>query len=196
MKQYEKARHEMKERIRSAFWKLYKNYNYQNMMNVKEVTDLANVNRSTFYFYYNHTGEILDELINWLKDEIVMIYSSRSRCNGNFNIFYQEMHEHFLKRKKYLIPLVCESRHPEFALWYRNNQREMLKEDIGLSHYRTDSKKNKIINIALTGIIEEQIQTFGYGELSIDDSFYLENGTLKDGLLKTLESRFSIFRKR
>ena len=196
MKQYEKARNEMKERIRKAFWTLYKKYNYQNIMNVKEVTELANVNRSTFYFYYQHTGEILNELIEWLKDEIVTIYSSRKRQDGDFNDFYKEMYEHFKLRKKYLVPLVCESRHPEFALWYRNNQREMLKEDIGLSHYRTDSKKNKIINIALTGIVEEQIQTFGYGELSIDDSFYLEYGTLNDGLLKTLESRFSIFRKK
>jgi hypothetical protein len=40
------------------------------------------------------------------------------------------MYEHFKLRKKYLVPLVCESRHPEFVLWYRNNQREMLKEDI------------------------------------------------------------------
>ena len=102
------------------------------------------------------------------------------------------MYEHFKTRKKFFVPLVCESRHPKFALWYRNNQREMFKEDIGLAHYRTEKKKNKIIDIALSGIIEEQIQTFGYGELSIDDSFYLEYGTLQSGLLATLKKRFGI----
>ncbi|MDY6367253.1 MAG: hypothetical protein SPL13_01885 [Clostridia bacterium] len=195
MKEYTKARNNMREKIREAFWSLYKRYNYQNVMSIREIIDTAKINRSTFYFYYDHTGEVLDELINWLKDEIVDIYSSRTRRDGDFNGFYKEMYEHFKTRKKFLVPLVCESRHPEFALWYRNNQREMFKEDIGLAHYRTDKQKNKIIDIALSGIIEEQIQTFGYGELSIDDSFYLEYGMLQNGLLHTLKSRFGILTK-
>lgn len=192
MKEYKNARNNMREKIREAFWSLYKRYNYQNVMSIREIIDTAKINRSTFYFYYDHTGEVLDELINWLKDEIVDIYSSRTRRDGDFNGFYKEMYEHFKTRKKFLVPLVCESRHPEFALWYRNNQREMFKEDIGLAHYRTDKKKNKIIDIALSGIIEEQIQTFGYGELSIDDSFYLEYGTLQSGLLAALKNQFGI----
>ena len=195
MKEYKNARNNMREKIREAFWSLYKRYNYQNVMSIREIIDTAKINRSTFYFYYDHTGEVLDELINWLKDEIVDIYSSRTRRDGDFNGFYKEMYEHFKMRQKFLVPLVCESRHPEFALWYRNNQREMFKEDIGLAHYRTDKKKNKIIDIALSGIIEEQIQTFGYGELSIDDSFYLEYGMLQNGLLHTLKSRFGILTK-
>ena len=195
MKQYKKARDNMREKIRNSFWFLYKRDNFQNIMSVKELTDKAKVNRSTFYFYYNHTGEVLDELINRLKDEIVDIYSSRTRKDKDFNGFYKEMYEHFKMRKRFLVPLVCESRHSEFALWYRNNQREMFKEDIGLSHYRTDKQKNKLIDIALSGIIEEQIQTFGYGGLSIDDSFYLEYGVLKNGLMDTLKNRFNISAK-
>ena len=167
-------------------------YNFQNVMTVKEIIDEAKIHRTTFYFYYQNTTDVLDELICWLKEEIVDIYSSRLRADGNFNEFYKEMYEYFKTRKEYLVPLVCESRHPEFALWYRNNQREMFKEDIGLASYRTDKDKNKIINIALSGIVEEQIQTFGYGELSIDDSFYLELGTLQYGLIKTLQGRFKI----
>ena len=193
MKQYRRAREEMKEKIRAAFWTLYQKDGYQNVMSVKALTDLAKVNRSTFYFYYQHTGEILDELISWLKDEIVEIYSSGKRRNGDFNEFYKEMYEYFRRRKKYLVPLVCESRHPDFPLWYRNNQREMFKEDVGLARYRTDKKKNKIIDISLAGIIEEQIQTFAYGELSIDESFKLEYGMLQKGLLKTLSENFSIY---
>ena len=192
MKKYKKARNNMREKLREAFWSLYKRNNFQNIASIKEITDSAKVNRSTFYFYYNHTGEVLDELIALLKDEIVDIYSSRTRKDGDFNNFYKEMYEYFKTRKDFLVPLVCESRHPEFALWYRNNQREMFKEDIGLAHYRTDKQKNKIIDIALSGIIEEQIQTFGYGKLSIDDSFYLEYGTLQNGLIDTLKSRFNI----
>ena len=195
MKQYKKARDNMREKIRNSFWFLYKRDNFQNIMSVKELTDKAKVNRSTFYFYYNHTGEVLDELINRLKDEIVDIYFSRTRKDKDFNGFYKEMYEHFKMRKRFLVPLVCESRHPEFALWYRNNQREMFKEDIGLSHYRTDKQKNKLIDIALSGIIEEQKQTFGYGGLSIDDSFYLEYGVLKNGLMDTLKNRFNISAK-
>ena len=194
-KQYKKARDNMREKIRNSFWFLYKRDNFQNIMSVKELTDKAKVNRSTFYFYYNHTGEVLDELINRLKDEIVDIYSSKTRKDKDFNGFYKEMYEHFKMRKRFLVPLVCESRHPEFALWYRNNQREMFKEDIGLSHYRTDKQKNKLIDIALSGIIEEQKQTFGYGGLSIDDSFYLEYGVLKNGLMDTLKNRFNISAK-
>ena len=192
MSEYINARQKKKETIRNAFWKLYKKYNFQNIMTVKEIIDEAKIHRTTFYFYYQNTTDILDELIDWLKEEIIDIYSSRLRADGNFNEFYKEMYGYFKTRKEYLVPLVCESRHPEFALWYRNNQREMFKEDIGLASYHTDKDKNKIIDIALSGIVEEQIQTFGYGELSIDDSFYLELGTLQYGLIKTLQDRFKI----
>ena len=192
---YQHARNETIEEIRNAFWKLYQKYHYQNVMSIKEITSLAHINRSTFYFYYHNTGEVLDEMISWLKSEIVDIYSSTTRSEGNFNDFYKEMYMHFKTRKEYLVPLVCESRHPEFALWYRNNQRERFKEDIGLDHYRTDKSKNKIIDISLSGIIEEQIQTFGYGGLTIDESFYLEYGMLQKGLIKTLAEQFSIKRK-
>jgi len=161
-------------------------------MSVKEITDQTQINRSTFYFYYNHSGKILDELIDWLKSEIIDIYSSRTRHEGNFINFYKELYDYFKLRREYLFPLVCGSRHPEFVLWYRNNQKEMFKEDIGLHHYRLNKEKNKIIDIALSGIIEEQIQTFGYGELSIEDSYYLEFGTLHDGLLKALNDHFGI----
>ena len=68
----------------------------------------------------------------------------------------------------------------------------MFKDDIGLDRYRTDKRKNQIINIALSGIIEEQVQTFGYGELSIDESFELEYGVLRKGLLETLKNTFNI----
>ena len=68
----------------------------------------------------------------------------------------------------------------------------MFKDDIGLDHYRTDKRKNQIINVALSGIIEEQVQTFGYGELSVDESFDLEFGLLNGGLFNTLKEKFNI----
>ena len=81
MREYTNARQKKKEAIRSAFWKLYKKYDYQNVMTVKEIVDEAKIHRTTFYFYYENTGDILDELISWLKEEIVYIYSSRLRMN-------------------------------------------------------------------------------------------------------------------
>ena len=192
MAYYEKARNETKKQIQNAFWHYYQKYNYQNSISIKELTSYAGINRSTFYFYYHNTAEVLEDLISWLKSEIVDIYASQTRYEGDFNSFYKEMYAHFRKRKEYLIPLVCESRHPEFALWYRNNQRERFKEDVGLHHYRTDPLKNRIIDISLSGIIEEQIQTFAYGILTVDESFYLEYGMLQKGLIKTLADQFAI----
>lgn len=189
---YKNARTKKKQQIIDAFWTLYKKKNYENVMDVKEITALAKINRSTFYYYYQGTHEILDEIIATLKTAFVDIFSSPLRKNGDYKEFYKELHDLFLTYKEYLVPLVCESRHPEFAKWYRDNQREMFKDDIGLDRYRTDKRKNQIINIALSGIIEEQVQTFGYGELSIDESFELEYGVLRNGLFETLKNTFSI----
>ena len=189
---YKNARTKKKQQIIDAFWTLYKKNNYENVMDVKEITALAKINRSTFYYYYQGTHEILDEIIATLKTAFVAIFSSPLRKNGDYKEFYKELNNLFRTYKEYLVPLVCESRHPEFAKWYRYNQREMFKDDIGLDRFRTDKRKNQIINIALSGIIEEQVQTFGYGELSIDESFELEYGILRNGLLETLRNTFHI----
>ena len=192
MAEYKNARIKTKTQIIEAFWTLYERNNYQNIMDVKEVTSLAKINRSTFYFYYQGTHEILDEIIYNLKAEFLSVFSSPLRKEKNYKAFYGELSVLFCKYKKYLVPLVCDSRHPEFAKWYRDNQREIFKEDIGLAHFRTDKRKNEIINIALSGIIEEQVQTFGYGGLSIEESFDLEYGMLNEGLFNTLKKRFNI----
>ncbi len=189
---YKNARTKKKQQIIDAFWTLYKKNNFENVMDVKEITALAKINRSTFYYYYQGTHEILDEIIATLKTAFVAIFSSPLRRNGDYKEFYRELNDLFRTYKEYLVPLVCESRHPGFAKWYRDNQREMFKDDIGLDHYRTDKRKNQIINIALSGIIEEQVQTFGYGELSIDESFDLEFGLLNGGLFNTLKEKFNI----
>lgn len=134
----------------------------------------------------------IKEIIATLKTAFVAIFSSTLRKNGDYKEFYKELNDLFRTYKEYLVPLVCESRHPGFAKWYMDNQREMFKDDIGLDRYRTDKRKNQIINIALSGIIEEQVQPFGYGELSIDESFDLEYGLLQNGLFETLADRFHI----
>ena len=192
MAEYKNARIKKQQQIVDAFWTLYKKYNYQLDMSVKEITDLAKTNRSTFYFYFDGIHEILNSLIEKLKEKFVEVFSSNLRREGKYKEFYNELAALFRKYSNFLVPLVCESRHPEFAKWYRDNQRENFKEDIGLSKYRTDKRKNQIINIALSGIIEEQVQTFGFANLSIDESFELEYGMLQTGLLDTLKTNFGI----
>ena len=189
---YKNARIKKKQQIIDAFWALYKKNNYLIVMDVKEISKLAKINRSTFYYYYQSPYDILNEIISTLQTAFVAVFSSPLRKERNFKDFYGELNDLFKKYKEYLVPLVCESRHPEFAKWYRDNQRESFKEDIGLSHYRTDKRKNQIINIALSGIIEEQVQTFGFGKLSVDESFDLEYGMLSEGLLNTFKQKFDI----
>ena len=49
---YKNARTKKKQQIIDAFWTLYKKNNFENVMDVKEITALAKINRSTFYYYY------------------------------------------------------------------------------------------------------------------------------------------------
>lgn len=192
MPTYYKKRNKTKQQITDAFWKLYVHYNYQNIMNIQEITAAAKVNRSTFYYYYQNTADILEELIEKLKDQFTKIFSSTARQEHRYLDFYAELSDLFRQQSIYLIPLVCESHHPEFAKWYRDNQLENFKQDLGLSHYRNDPEKNKLINIALLGLVEEQIQTFGYNNISIEQSFALEYGIMNKGLFKTLLDDFKI----
>ena len=192
MAEYKQARIKKQQLLVDAFWTLFEKNNFELTMSVQEIVTLAGTNRSTFYFYFDGVHEVLDEIIEKLKEKFVDIFSSSLRREGNYKEFYKELYTLFKKYSKYLVPLVCDSRHPEFAKWYRTNQRENFKEDIGLAKYRMDKRKNQIINIALSGIIEEQVQTFGYENLSIEESFDLEYGMLSSGLLSTLRERFDI----
>ena len=76
---YKNARTKKKKQIIDAFWMLYKKNNFENVMDVKEITALAKINRSTFYYYYQGTHEILDEIIATLKTAFVAIFSSPLR---------------------------------------------------------------------------------------------------------------------
>ncbi|MBQ9015376.1 MAG: TetR/AcrR family transcriptional regulator [Firmicutes bacterium] len=55
-----------RQNLRDAFWQIYKQKSIENI-SIREITDLAGYNRSTFYLYYNDIYELRDQI-----EEIVL----------------------------------------------------------------------------------------------------------------------------
>ena len=66
---------ETKQNLRDAFWELYQNAPIEKI-SIKEITDKAGYNRSTFYLYYTDIYDIRDQLEDRLLAEIRDIMSN------------------------------------------------------------------------------------------------------------------------
>lgn len=53
----------VKERIKSAFWELYKTRSLE-QIGVKEICGAAHCNKTTFYYHYTCTAQVLEEIEN------------------------------------------------------------------------------------------------------------------------------------
>lgn len=64
---------ETKESIRCAFKELYRE-NHSNKISVSSICKAANINRGTFYYYYNDIYDLMSEMENDLIDGLKKIY--------------------------------------------------------------------------------------------------------------------------
>ena len=59
MSEYKAARSRTRQKIESAFWKLYLEKDFRRVT-VREIVQEAGIHRSTFYQYYESVGDIFD----------------------------------------------------------------------------------------------------------------------------------------
>lgn len=75
-----------KKNIRQAFLRLLAEKNI-NQITIKELSDLADINRKTFYMYYSNIEEILFELEDELVQKLVLVFEKELFKNEALNSY-------------------------------------------------------------------------------------------------------------
>ena len=189
MKQYTEARQRTKARIEEAYWELMlKN----ERITVQKIADRAGIHKSTFYFYYEWVGDVLDGIKSRLMRLLVEVLEGEARKSNDFRQVMRDMRAMFSENRKYLVPLVIEQRGERFALEYRAYLKERFARDIGLDFKTGNDVKNDVANCVLTGLVEMMLYELSSEIMPDEFTYMIGNGIINKGVRETMIRDFNI----
>ncbi len=149
MKKKPEATARTKENLMKAFWGLYCQKKID-QISIKEITDTAGYNRSTFYEYfidiYDVLNQLEDELLAKLKEKV--IYSLNIERG---DIILQPLADFYEMQGEYFSVLLGENGDPRFAKKMKAGMGAVLIRRFGLPE--TDIHSDYIIEFGLSAII-------------------------------------------
>jgi AcrR family transcriptional regulator len=164
--------------IKEAFFELRKKKNLEKI-SVKELSEMAMINKATFYLHYRDIFDLSDRLENELIDNIISEVKNINPINSkaNFKLFFQTLSMVILNRSYEIRVLFSGQENNHFV----DNLEESLKAYL-FSNY--PSLRNNIDNnLLLTFTIQGSYRTF------------VRNSTIKSETLveKTSEMTLGLF---
>ena len=120
-----------KQKLQSAFWDIYEEKSFKNIT-VREITERAQVNRSTFYAYYKDVYDILEQS----EDEILANLGKGRNLQQSFlapERYNEEMRNFgrfILKNRKPLAILLGSNGDPKFSTKIWNTARQNIYANI------------------------------------------------------------------
>ncbi|MFN8494844.1 MAG: TetR/AcrR family transcriptional regulator [Caldilineaceae bacterium] len=119
-----------RENLIEAFWSLYRQKKIE-QISIKEITDKAGYNRSTFYEYFVDIYDLLEQLeaalLTHMRETALKTMPLRQEAD-----IIQRMAEVYEEKGYYLSVLLGENRDPEFANKIKAIMRPALKDLFGL----------------------------------------------------------------
>lgn len=163
---------ETKERIKDAFFELYKDQKIEKI-SIKEITDKAQLNRGTFYVYYKDIYDLLDQA----EDEIIQ--ELLAKLKGTIGLLLFQDHDNFsikpalqlfIKHSKYLKILLGSNGDPNFTHKLKSIVIQSVKEMIEASPHA----KKKNLDYIMEYVSSAQLGLLSYWlrkdmELDIDE---------------------------
>ena len=189
MSEYKEARERTKAKIEDAYWDLMMN---NERITVKKITGKAGIHKSTFYFYYEWVGDVLEGIKERMMDLLVSSIESRNREKGDFQQVMLEMRTMFRENRRYLVPLVLEQRGGEFAVKYREYIKEHLAEDIGVDYKTGNDVKNDVANCILSGLVEIMLYELSSEIIPDEFTYKIGDGIIQKGVALTLNEDLNI----
>ncbi|HOO73784.1 MAG TPA: TetR/AcrR family transcriptional regulator [Tepiditoga sp.] len=170
-----------KENLMEAFWELYSE-NPIEKITVKEITQKANYNRSTFYEYFKDTHDVLDQIEDKVipkLEEIPPLNSLSEKEATPFNLF-MKIYE---KNSKYYCLLLGEKGDPYFSQKFKNALKPLIIETF-LKNYKKDYLKlDFLLEFILSGMIGTMTYWFGKNKiLNSDELFEVVHSFMKKGV--------------
>lgn len=116
-----------RENLITAFWDLYREKNIENIT-IKQITEKAGYNRSTFYEYFVDIYDILDQLENSLIKYIrdTAVNNIRKGLNTDFTKFTIELANLYKAKGEYLSVLLGENGDPHFVTKWKKTMKPAL----------------------------------------------------------------------
>jgi len=120
-----------KQKLQTAFWDIYEEKTFEKIT-VREITERAGVNRSTFYAYYKDVYDVLEQVEN----EILSTFNVSNRFNANFldrEQYQSELYffgEFLRKNQKAIMLLIGEKGDPKFSSKLWTCARENIYENL------------------------------------------------------------------
>ncbi len=188
---YDKASTRTERAIQEAYWKLYTE-NESGKVSVGDVCDLAEIHRSTFYYHYRNTEDILESIKERQMELLMDLFSRTGGKQKDFESFIPGFQQLYDENEIYLKPLVMEYRDREFSFRYRSYLEERMFEDLQISYDGRDPRTEGIITTIVSGLVNMFLVSLATRTVSLEDSNALSHGMINVGLRSVLRDRFGI----
>jgi AcrR family transcriptional regulator len=156
MKKHPEATALTRENLMQAFWSLYCRKEITHI-SVKQITDRAGYNRSTFYEYFVDTNDLLNQLEDSLIERIEDKVLNSLEVDQN-NDTVQTLADFYESMGKYLSVLLGENGDPHFAKKLKAMMAPVLRKPFGLPE--NDIHTSYILEFGLSAIIATLTQWY------------------------------------
>ncbi len=134
-----------KEKLQHAFWSLYQTRPIE-AISIKEITDLAEVNRGTFYLYYKDIYDILNQIEEHIFPDIHMPLEATPVLD-----YIWEAAQAFAKHREYLLVLLGPHGDPAFRDKLVLGLRTFLEHQLVRLQEEPDPQKRQLLLDFCTG---------------------------------------------
>ena len=173
-----------KANLLEAFWKVY-NKKPLYKVTIKEITDKAGYNRSTFYQYFSDINDILEYGENILMNEILQYLNSTIE-NLNSKDVITKASEVYEKYGYYLSKLLGPTGDPSFAQKYKEAIKPLLFNKLNLAE--DDLRINILCEYSLGAIVSSITYWYNNKTISVEELVSLLHNLITEGIF-SIENR-------
>jgi AcrR family transcriptional regulator len=191
MAAYEEARKKTRRKIELAFWELYTGKGYRRVT-VSEITEKAQIHRSTFYTYYESVGDIFDSI---KANQLRLLYEVLGQTEideNNIDDFLTDIHDLYNENRIFLKPLLLEGHSSSFSQEYRSAMKAALRRDTGLPVFAGDSAAYHTVDAVLSGFVEMFIRFLDSDIIPLKEAWRISADIMETGAKPILKKAFDI----
>lgn len=172
-----------KKNLVQAFWKLL-NEKRIDQITVKEISDTAGYNRSTFYVYFTSVRDILeqeeDRLLSYIKENAAEVLFP----NLVKGIKPEATQLYFYTKSEYLKILLGENGDPRFSGRLKRTMLPVAFQAFGLE--QSDKHARYIFNFCFSAVMSVLLQWYERQDLKVDEVFLMVWTMLSQGVFSYL----------
>ena len=178
-----KVTEQTKKNIVQAFWKLFSEKRID-QITVKEISDRAGYNRSTFYMYFRSVRDVLEQ-----EEEILIAYIQENATEVLFPSLIkgtkpEATQLYFYTKSEYLKILLGENGDPRFPGRLERAMFPIAFKAFGLE--QDDRQARYVFNFVSSAVMSVLLQWYEHKDLQVDELLFMIWTMLTQGVLSYL----------